>query len=105
MRPIVRYNHMRPNGRIVACRYGMFRKQKEGITIKMKQKTSKWMYLAALLMFVAAVFQITGDHWVLGACFFASAVCFMSAARIYQKKEAESEQKEANENKPEEQIG
>lgn len=45
--------------------------------------------LAALLMFVTATFQITSDHFVVGAIFFGAATCFLSAAGKYWKKDAE----------------
>ena len=48
---------------------------------------TKWWYLSATLMFVAATFQIANDHVILGAVFFAAATCFTSAALIYQKRE------------------
>ena len=47
------------------------------------------MYLAAVLMFAAAVLQITNDKFILGAIFFASGACFMAAARKYPKKETD----------------
>ena len=57
--------------------------------MKNNQNVSKWMYLAAVLMFAAAVLQITNDKFILGAIFFGSGVCFMAAARKYQKKESD----------------
>ena len=57
--------------------------------MKNNQNVSKWMYLAAVLMFAAAVLQITNDKFILGAIFFGSAVCFMAAARKYHNKEAD----------------
>ena len=53
----------------------------------MMKHLSKWGYLAAVLMFAAATFQIASDHFILGAIFFAAAACFASAAGIYQKRE------------------
>ena len=56
----------------------------------MKNSTiAKCWALAALLMFVVATFQITGNHFVKGAVFFGAAACFMAAAAKYRKKEAE----------------
>ena len=45
-------------------------------------------------MFVAATFQITSDHYILGACYFAAATCFACSANIFRKKGNEEEQKE-----------
>ena len=53
------------------------------------------MALAALLMFVGAVFQITSDHYILGVIYFAAAVSFSCSANVYRKKEKEETQKEA----------
>lgn len=65
---------------------------------KMKQKASKWMNLAALLLFVVATFQIVSDHFLLGAVYFGAAVCFMTAAAGFKKKETKAEQKDPEEN-------
>ena len=62
---------------------------------KMKQKASKWMNFAALLLFVTATFQIVSDHFLLGAVYFGAAVCFMTAASGFRKKETKAEQKES----------
>ena len=51
----------------------------------MNKKVSKWWYLAALFMFVAATFYIVGDHFILGAIFFACAACFLFTAGKYKK--------------------
>ena len=64
----------------------------------MSKKFSKskcWM-LAALLMFVGAAFQITGDHYWLGMVYFAAAVSFFCSAEVYRKKEKIEKQKEAD---------
>ena len=61
----------------------------------MDSKKSKWMALAALLMFVGATFQITSDHYMLGVICFAAAVSFSCSANVYRKKEKEETQKEA----------
>ena len=57
--------------------------------MKNNRNISKWMNFAAVLMFAAAVLQITNDKFILGAIFFASGACFMAAARNYQKKETD----------------
>ena len=64
---------------------------------KMKQKTSKWMNFAAILLFVAATFQIVSDHFLLGAVYFGAAVCFMTAAAGFKKKETKEKQREPDE--------
>lgn len=57
---------------------------------KMKYSTiAKCWTLAALLMFVAATFQIADENFVVGAICFGAAACFMAAAAKYRKKEAE----------------
>ena len=61
----------------------------------MNSKKSKCMVLAALLMFVGAVFQITSDHYILGVIYFAAAVSFSCSANVYRKKEKEETQEEA----------
>ena len=60
----------------------------------MNKKTAKWLALAALLMFVGATFQITSDHYILGAICFVAAASFAYSANVYRKKE--------NQEKPEE---
>ena len=52
----------------------------------MNKKISKWLALAALLMFVGATFQITSDHYILGAICFAAAASFAYSANQYRKK-------------------
>ena len=61
----------------------------------MSKKSSKWLALAALLMFVGSTFQITSDHYMLGVICFAAAVSFSCSANVYRKKEKEETQKEA----------
>ncbi len=62
----------------------------------MNKKISKWLVLAALLMFVGATFQITSDHYMLGVVCFAAAVSFSCSAEVYRKREKEEKQKEAD---------
>lgn len=51
-------------------------------------KTSKVMFLAALLMFAGATFQITDDHWIAAAVCFAAATSFMAMGGKLRKREA-----------------
>ena len=44
---------------------------------------AKWWSLAALLLFVAATFQIASSHFIPGAVFFGAASCFTAAAGKY----------------------
>ena len=60
----------------------------------MNKKISKWLTFASLLMFVGATFQITSDHYILGAICFVAAASFAYSANVYRKKE--------NQEKPEE---
>ena len=62
----------------------------------MNKKISKWLALAALLMFVGATFQITGDHYIPGAVCFAAAARFAYSANVYRKKGNEEKQEEAD---------
>ena len=62
----------------------------------MTKKVSKWWYLAALFMFVAATFHIVGDHFILGAIFFACAACFLITAGKYKKLESKEAGQEEN---------
>ena len=62
----------------------------------MNKKISKWLALAALLMFVGATFQITSDHYILGAGCFVAAASFAYSANLYRKKGNEEKQEEAN---------
>ncbi len=61
----------------------------------MNKKSSTWLALAALLMFVAATFQIAGDRFILGVVFFGSAICFTAAANKYREKEGRDKKEEA----------
>ncbi len=54
-----------------------------------KVSKSKWMALAAILMFVGATFQITSNHYMLGVICFAAAVSFSCSANVYRKQEKE----------------
>ena len=63
---------------------------------KMSKKSSKWLALAALLMFVGATFQITSDHYILGVICFAAAVSFSCSANVYRKKANQEKPKEAD---------
>ena len=63
---------------------------------KMSKKSSKWLALAALLMFVGATFQITSDHYMLGVICFAAAVSFSCSANVYRKKANQEKPKEAD---------
>ncbi len=60
---------------------------------------AKWWSLAALLLFVAATFQIASSHFIPGAVFFGAASCFTAAAGKYQKQEA------AGKGQPDEKTG
>ena len=62
----------------------------------MNKKISKWLALAALLMFVGATFQITGDHYIPGAVCFVAAASFAYSANVYRKKEKKKKQEEAD---------
>ena len=64
---------------------------------EMNKKISKWLALAALLMFVGATFQITSDHYILGAICFVAAASFAYSANLYRKKGNEEKQEEADE--------
>ncbi len=65
--------------------------------MKMNRKKSKWLALAALLMFVGATFQIASDHFMLGVICFAAAVSFSCSANAYRKKENREKPEEADE--------
>ena len=62
----------------------------------MERKISKWLTLAALLMFAGATFQLTSDHYMPGVVCFAAAVSFSCSAEVYRKKEKEVNRKEAD---------
>ena len=53
----------------------------------MNQKISRWLNLAAVLFFTAAVFQITNNHFILGAVFMGAAACELAAAGMCRKNE------------------
>lgn len=57
---------------------------KEKNTVRKDQMAT----LAALLLFVAATFQIADDKTLLGVVFFAAASCLSSLAGIYREREA-----------------
>ena len=65
--------------------------------MKMNRKKSKWLALAALLMFVGATFQIASDHYILGAICFVAAASFAYSANLYRKKENKEKPEEADE--------
>ena len=50
------------------------------------QQKAKWMALAALLMFVAAVLQIASDRFWIGLAFIGAGACLSAAAAPYRKK-------------------
>lgn len=56
-----------------------------------KQNISKWINLAAVFLFAAAVFHFVSEKILLGIVFFGSAGVFASAAAIYQKKNAKDD--------------
>ena len=62
----------------------------------MNIKISKWLALAALLMFVGATFQITRDHYLLGAICFVAAASFAYSTNLYRKKENEEKVEEGD---------
>ena len=62
----------------------------------MNKKISKWLTLAALLMFAGATCQITSEHYMPGVVCFASAESLSCSAEVYRKKEKEVNQKEAD---------
>lgn len=64
---------------------------KEAETMKEKNNTvrkDQMATLAALLLFVAATFQIADDKTLLGVVVFAAASCLSSLAGIYHEREA-----------------
>ena len=58
----------------------------------MNKKISKWLSFAALLMFVAATFQIANESFFSGIVLFGAAACFASTAGVYRKREKEERQ-------------
>ena len=63
-------------------------------------KTSKAMFLAALLMFAGATFQITDDHWIAAAVCFAAATSFMAASFASVRRVTAHRQSEASRKTP-----
>ena len=61
----------------------------------MNSKKSKWLALAALLMFVGAVFQIVNDHFILGIICFGAAATFASSANVYRNRAKKEKQEGA----------
>jgi hypothetical protein len=59
------------------------------------QQSAKAMALAALLIFVAAVFQIASDRFWIGLVFIGAGACLSAAAASYRKK-AGAETKDAD---------
>ena len=59
------------------------------------QQMAKWMALAAVLNFVAAVLQIANDRFWIGIVFIGAGACFSAAAASYRKK-ADAETKDAD---------
>ena len=57
--------------------------------MKMNKKIAKWLTFAALLMFVGATFQVTSEHFILGAICLGAAACFTYSADVFRKKEKE----------------
>ncbi len=47
----------------------------------MKEDIAKLNALTAILFYVAAVFQIVDEHFIVGGLFFVSASCFAVSAR------------------------
>ena len=64
------------------------------------RQSAKWMALAALLMFVAAVLQIVNDRFWIGIVFIGAGACFSAAAAAYRKK-ADAETKDSDPRDPE----
>ncbi len=54
-------------------------------------KSSKWMYLAATLMFAGATFQIVDGHWLFAAICLAAAASFMALGNKYRRHEADGD--------------
>ena len=63
----------------------------------MNKKKSKWLALAALLMFTAATFQFVSEHFILGAVFCGAAACFTASASVYREKEKDEKPEETDE--------
>ncbi len=58
----------------------------------MNNKKSKWLALAALLMFVGAVFQIANEHLIFGIICFGAAAGFTTSANVYRERAKKEEQ-------------
>ena len=65
----------------------------------MSKKISKWLALAALFLFAAAVFRIVNDHIITGAVFFGAAACFLAAAGAARGKEKKAEKSEESDDR------
>ena len=66
--------------------------------MKMNSKKAKCLALAALLMFVGAVFQIANDHFILGIIYFCAAAGFTSSATVYRNRAKKEKQEVAGNN-------
>ena len=53
-------------------------------------RSSKWMYLAATLMFAGATFQIADGRWLLATICFAAAASFVALGNKYRKHQSHS---------------
>ena len=62
----------------------------------MNSKKSKWLALAALLMFVGAVFQIANEHFILGIICFGAAAGFTTSANVYREKAKKEKQEKVD---------
>ena len=62
----------------------------------MNKRISKWLALAALLMFVGATFQIANDHFILGIICFGAAAAFTTSANVYREREKKEKQEEVD---------
>ena len=62
----------------------------------MNKKISKWLALAALLMFVGATFQIANDHFILGIICFGAAAAFTTSANVYRERAKKEKQEEVD---------
>lgn len=62
----------------------------------MNNKKAKWLALAALLMFVGAVFQIANDQFILGIICFGAAAAFTSSASVYRERAKKEKQEGAD---------
>jgi len=62
----------------------------------MNKRISKWLALAALLMFVGATFQIANDHFILGIICFGAAAAFTTSANVYRERAKKEKQEEVD---------